>query len=600
MTKYDDVISIKKFAGLNQSNDGHNVDLAYATGGYNFDTSYGGLKSYRQAVPLPQVADTVDQTIPYTAGTKFTLAFLVKRWQYNNGVIGKSDSYTNAFAIAFANGTAYYRKKVNNTFAGVAWTKIKDASGNNASFTDCRFDTVTYELNYLPPVTITDTIAADIKNNGTKYVVFDNENGFDYYLVKSSDGLAANAYYTDNQGSNHNISSLPEAYRGIRLSLEDAPADCLLITNKTDGLFCIYVTAASNVPVIAPIHVGPLSEQTSIKGDAICRHNDRVWIGAMLTDPDKLIYSAPFDPFNWEQDNEDIANGAGDVQQPTWDGDEIIAIKEFGPHMVIAKKHSIWRITGSGPDEYTYHKQYGEGTIFEDSFAVNGMSAFMLTDDDVKVYDGNSTQHLRYGYAKDILAKMVSNPSIPNTGRMVQDKYILNLMTNEWGGIFLIYDTVEGTVNLAQNMIRGNVALETYDDELYGLYIYGISPFLTIQFGKFLTDDGRDKPMIWKSSWIDLNAKNVVKSGFIVYLRFESEDAPSTASVDVRLSIITDKKEKYKDVTIPINKTKRIRLCNSGRQFMIELMVQWHEYEEQEYHWKLASGIQIYLEYDQD
>ena len=278
--------------------------------------------------------------------------------------------------------------------------------------------------------------------------------------------------------------------------------------------------------------------------------------------------------------------------------------QRFGMHIVVAKKHSIWRITGTDPSEYTYHKQYGEGTIFEDSFAINGMSAFMLTDDDVKVYDGNSTQHLRYGYAKDVLADIVSNASIPNTGRMVQDKYVLNLFTQKWGSIFLIYDTAEGMVNVAQNQAGGVVSIETYDDELYGLYVHTSNQsgqtVQRVQLGKFLTDDGLDELLVWKSSWIDLNAKNVVKSGFIVYLRFESDDAPSAASIDVSLSIITDKKTKTKNVTIPINKTKRVRLNNSGRQFMIELGAQWHRSEDFVYHWKLATGIQIYLEYDQD
>ena len=607
MSAYDDVLSIKKFAGINQCNDGHNTDMSYAVSGINFDTSYGGLKPFCYAVPLPETTG-MDTSVPVPASAKgFTLAFLVKRWQYNSGVLGRSDSYGNAFAIMIAGGRIYYRKKNLNTFSGVAWTELMNGA-NHFNFTNSKFDTVSYEINHMPPVALTQSIVDDIYAGTASYVVFDKTNGFNYYQVKSDDGVLANAYYTTLDGEDRLITDLDSVYRKVREEVESAPVDCLLITNEQDGMYCIYAPLETNTLKIAPVHVGPLDHVESVLCGAIARHDDRIWVGAISTDPDKLMYCSPKDVFNWEQDGNDPANGAGDIQQPTWDGDEIIAIKEFGANLLVAKKHSIWRITGSDPSEYTYKRQYGEGTISEDSFAVNGAYAYMLTDDDVKVYDGNSTYHLRYGYVKDLLLNQdaTRNSGEVNIGRMLQDKYVLQIYHTVYGGLLLIFNTVEGTVNAC--LSQDALALETYEAELYGLYPEhysrptGHSDDDTlpaegdyIQFGKYLTEDGAQMNVSWTSAWIDLNAKNVVKSGFNVYIMFDSPNAQADSTITATLSMISEKKTKSKTITIPYRKVKRVRLNCNGREYKLKL-----EIDAQNYMWQIATGIQIYVEYDAD
>lgn len=594
MSAYDDVLSIKKFAGLNQCNDGHNTDLSYAVSGLNFDTSYGGLKPFHYAVQLPEVLDSMDTSIPFSGGA-YTLAFLTKRWQMNSGVLGRSDSYENAFAIAIANGKIYYRKKHLNTFENVAWTELLNGSASFA-FQNSKFDAISYEINHMPPVSLTQEIIDDIHAGEASYVVMDKTNGFNYYQVKSDDGVLANAYYTTLDGVNHLLTELDAPYRKVREEIDSAPVDCLLITNEQDGMYCIYAPLNTNTLKIAPVHVGPVETVESVMCGAIARHDDRIWVGAISTDPDKLMYCAPKDVFNWEQDDNDPANGAGDIQQPTWDGDEIIAIKEFGANLLVAKKHSIWRITGSDPSEYTYKRQYGEGTIAEDSFAVNGAYAYMLTDDDVKVYDGNSTYHLKYGYVKDLLLDQDISKSADNVniGRMVQDRYILQIYHQVYGGLFLIFNTVEGTVNVCKS--QDAVALETYDEELYGLYPEYVEGEQYLQFGRFLSDAGQMMDVEWESAWIDLNAKNVIKSGFNVYLMFDAPNGHlATDTITATVSMISEKKTKSKTVTIPYRKLKRVRVNCSGREFKLKL-----EIPAATKLWAISTGIQIYVEYDAD
>ena len=656
MPKYEDIFTISKFAGINQACDGDNINPAYAVLGSNFDTSHGGLKAFncRNLIPGPYTypglghyydpEEYVDLSLPFSNDIDIpeiaTLMFLHKRWQVNDGVIGKSDSMNNTFMILVVDGKIYYRRMTYGQYAGVAWTELKDpVTGLSFHLTNPRFDWIAYEMNYLPPEEPTTAICEAIHAGTDSYVIFDKDNGFNFYQVQSTDGVLANAYYEDNQGTSHLLSSVDSKYRYVRKESPDAPIDCILFTNETHGMYCIYSPLADNTNLsIATVHIGPADGPNLLCG-CLSRHYDRIWVAGISTDPDKCMYSVVRDAFNWEQDDADPANGAGDIQQPTWDGDEIAAIKEFGNHLLVIKHNSIWRILGATPDEFQYKKQFGEGTIAEDTFAVNGAVAYMLTDDDVKVYDGNSTRHFKYAAIKDVL--MATNMDIGRDryetymGRMLQDKYILYLKSYMSDGVmkpvFIIYDTVEGTVNIQEAPplmtyeVDNNKLYAVYveappeeetpadaddeeeeeEEEEYGLYVQ-MAEFFTKKydndFSKGYTEGFKPHttPVTWESSWLDLGAKNATKSGFNVYLLFKPIDELTTeqlasATVTCTVSVRSEKKMKSKTITVPFNKMKRVRVNLNARAFRIRL-----EIPKNDYRWRIGTGVNVYLEYDAD
>ena len=595
MAKFEDVWSISKFNGLCQNTDEHNLGLSYAVDGLNFNTLSGGFKPFHKAQNLPTVANTVpDTTLALDTehgDGALTLGFLTKRWQYNSGVIGRANTYENTYCIAVVDGKIFYRRTAQNTFVGQAWTEILNpATGTSFSFAHSKFDTTTYELNYLPPVQISASIISAIYAGTATYYTFDYDD-YAFYEVHSDDGTTA--YYMNRNDETITLTNTSK----VRISSEDAPIDCLLITNSTDGMYCIYAPLDVNTLSIAYVPVAPDGATVDIKFGALARYAERIWGTAIDTDPDKLMYSAPYDVFNWEQYNDVPDDGAGDIQQPNWDGDKFIAIKGFGSSLLAIKERAIWRITGTTPSEFVMKKQYGEGTIAEDTFAVHGGYAFMLTDDDLKVYDGNSTNHLRYGYIRSLLEDALKVGDV-NIGRMVQDDYVLQINTATYGNVFVIYNTAEGTINVCSS--EGATALETYDGELYGLYpmnTYDSKGAVTgtyVQLGKFLPKTGTQFPVTWESAWVDVNAKNMVKSGFIVYLLFDCNN-PSAETITFDIGIQTEKKLKSKTVTMKYNRVKRIRLNNSGRHMKLKLSIPAQNYE-----WKIGTGIQIYVEYDYD
>ncbi len=98
----------------------------------------------------------------------------------------------------------------------------------------------------------------------------------------------------------------------------EAPIDVLLLTNAEDGMLCVYGNSLEVKAV--PIMPGG----TELRFNVMARHAERIWVTGNPDDPDKLMYSAPYDPFNWIQNDEEPADGAGDVLHPSWDGDSFV------------------------------------------------------------------------------------------------------------------------------------------------------------------------------------------------------------------------------------------------------------------------------------
>ena len=107
-------------------------------------------------------------------------------------------------------------------------------------------------------------------------------------------------------------------------------------------------------------------------------------------------------------------------------------------------------------------------------------------------------------------------------------------------------------------------------------------------------------PVTWESAWLDLGAKNAIKSGFNVYLLFKPVDELTAEQLEIArvtctVTIRSEKKTKSKTVTVPFNKMKRVRVNLNARAFRLRL-----EIPKNDYRWRIGTGVNVYLEYDAD
>jgi hypothetical protein len=339
---------------------------------------------------------------------------------------------------------------------------------------------------------------------------------------------------------------------------------------------------------VTPFRIQPASTAVEKKFGVLTRHAERIWGAAIPEQPDMLMYSTPYEPLNWEQNDEYPEDGAGDIQQPSWDGDSFVALRTYGSYLLAIKKNRIWRVSGTNPGEYYFKEQFGGGTIVENTVVVYNDYMFLLSYDGMMMYDGTAVQPFRQPYVKDLMKRVNRDALEGAVAVMNGPVYSLALPMDgsDVNNAILEYNTAENTFNLRMGVYVSSFL--PYENALY----YTDSRPATgagALSGRIMRLDGKGAalPMRYASAYQDLGYKSVTKSGFEVYLMSDND-------VEVTVGIRTEKKLKTRTVQLEAGKTKRVRLNVTGRSFRLELEIPGGS------EWCIGSGIQINVELDPD
>ena len=369
----------------------------------------------------------------------------------------------------------------------------------------------------------------------------------------------------------------------INLEDSEAPVDVLLMSNALDGMICIRGDTMEVSPVATPKKFG-----------VIARHAERIWGGGIPDDPDMLVYSAPYDPFNWSQNDEIPEDGAGDIMQPSWDGDSFTALTTFGSQLLAFKKNRVWRVLGTNPGEYVFKEQYGGGAAYANTVAVDGLRILTLGRDGLLVYNGETVEPYRQEYARLIFDRMNHAALDQSTACMYGDVYYcaLPLDGSPTNNAVLMYNTLEQTF-----LLREDVSVEAFlpaEDRMY--FTSAETPGRIWLWHEDGWDDDRNvQRAVWVSPWQNFGLHNVASGGFQVYLTVECKE-PCALNIGIQ----TEKKLKKKKVVFSppeysrFAKQKRISFGGSGRRF--RLIIE----SETEIPWRIVGGIQVEAETDVD
>ena len=394
---------------------------------------------------------------------------------------------------------------------------------------------------------------------------------FDYVTYETSKYWTLNGKRVD-----------PKTKGAIEVTASD-PIDVLIMTNADDGMFIVYGDSLE----VVPYKVQPSTTDVEKKFGVLTRHAERIWGADIPDQPDMLMYSTPFDPLNWEQNDEYPEDGAGDIQQPSWDGDSFVALRTYGSYLLAIKKNRVWRVSGTNPGEYYFKEQFGGGTIVENTVVVYNDYMFLLSYDGLMMYDGNAVQPFRQPYIKYLMQRVNWAHVEKAVAGMRGTVYCLALPIDgsAVNNAILEYDTAENTFNLRVGVYASSFLV--YENALY--YTDSRPAAGETLVGRVMKLDGSGTalPMRYVSAYQDLGYKSITKSGFEVYLL---ADTDMTVTVGIR----TEKKIKSRTVQLAGGKAKRVRLNVAGRSFRLELNVDGGDA------WCLSGGIQINMELDHD
>lgn len=636
---YSTSVQIDRFSGMNQTGDGYNMSMRFAREMENVNVRGGSFQPMRQG-------RKIEANLAAPIGT---LAYLHRRYGQSLGTL----------LIAVSDGKVYTKELDGDD----DWVQRYEGLTVN----DC--DWVTYETSLYPNYAENRAYAVGqrVRKPGAVYkctTAIEEAEAWDsdHWEEQADEDPDSYAVYdpeatyelddmvTYPEAKNYRCTTaitIPESWTAAHWEeyTNPDPVDILLFTNATDGMHCLYGDTLDVVPVsVTPDPEGRPDE--NIKFGVIARYNERIWGTAIDGDPDKLMYSCPFDPFDWQQNNEIPEDGAGDILQPTWDGDRFLALRQFGSTLLAVKRNSIWQIYGSNPGEFVMQMQYGGGTIEENTFAVFNNRAYMLGENGPLQYDGTGAYAFQHEALHVLMQEQVTRQlhlenyreyaggdhCFPGdvrkhegivyrcrettgdhdeeTGQIIWDQSwnasrwnpvdtnpMNNTCAGMWDGIYCLALPTNGSDRcnaiLQCDLRDGTFSLRT------GV---SVDSFLEVNERLFYTsadypgtvwelDDryGEVKPVKWVSGYQDLGLKSSVKSAFVAYMMVDSP-----LPIQLRIGIRTEKKLKRKVYTTKPGKTSRIQLNTHGRFFRLEI----ESYTAAPF--MITGGIKLDLELDPD
>ena len=380
----------------------------------------------------------------------------------------------------------------------------------------------------------------------------------------------------------------------------------------------------------------------------VARYAERVWAAGGYT----VFYSRPFSSTDWTQDNDDPANGGGEISLPTFDRDEIVAMKPLGDSLIIFSRKRAWKLSGTDPTNFIIQEQYGNGVSQPRTVVAMGKQIIMAGEEGLVAYDGYQVMPILRGQTKELF-RQIKFDKKPLKATRIGSRYLLTFAgevsgfagdlydVNETGHLehsvpcdmnegykLLIYDENDGSVTL-----RSVPEIISFcGDQPYVMYRSGNKTYIgRLNFDSWYQHKIANVATRWVTPWITLGREDIKKGGFELYftpeveaprtlkhqywIRSEDEEYPvqenteaaTYSGVQLKISIQTEKKVKTKTYTVqPLtaaelladkkHKMKRLHFGGTGRRFRVIIQTEAGN----TIPWRLIGGIQIVAETDAD
>ena len=319
--------------------------------------------------------------------------------------------------------------------------------------------------------------------------------------------------------------------------------------------------------------------------------------------PDSLFYSRTYDPTDWTPDAVNPDAGAGQIDQPTFDGDQFFALKRFGDQLLAFKKNRIFRVYGIGPADFTFNEQFAEGTEFFNTIAVHGERVYMAGRNGLSVYDGMSSAPYAREQVEQVWKGVNASALDQMCSAFYDNKYYFSFPTGDSAAnnAMLVYDMTEGNI-----LLFTDFCIESFlptGDELFATSSTLPGKIIRMKYDSWTEGKAIGAKTKWVSPWMDFGYKRIQKGGFDFYFLPEVQDE----AVEFAISIQTEKKCKTKQYTcqpltaeqkeIPKeHRMKRLHFGGMGRKFRIIIETAAGVTAP----WRIVGGLQLVVETDPD
>lgn len=260
--------------------------------------------------------------------------------------------------------------------------------------------------------------------------------------------------------------------------------------------------------------------------------------------------------------------------------DPILGLAALSNQLVIFKKHSIYRLLGDRPGNFTIEEVDSRAERTANTAVVKcGDALYFMTAGGMCCFNGVTAEPMRDARRiRNILAAADVSRSM---GALCRDRLYFSL-EDALGGALVEYDLVRGVYMLRRGFhVRGLAARDGK------LYLVDAARHVC-RFNEGGTYDGAPVTAWWRTPESDLREKSAVKGMRALYLRGNSDARASATLVDVKTGNITETHR----LLLPEDGSAvlEVPLKNEGRTFSLRF------YNEAGGHFSINSGAEIEFE----
>lgn len=385
--------------------------------------------------------------------------------------------------------------------------------------------------------------------------------------------------------------------------------NAMYLSCKERGLYVVqpYIVTYSDFVPSKIFGVELYKIETPENFDDIAVFGERLW----GCSGESLYYSAPYKPYDWQQNNDHPADGAGEISEPNWDGDYFTGLSKYGDSLVAFKIHRTWKVTGSDISSNYITEQYGFGTEFPETVVSSGERLYMASANGLAMYDGSTVRPLMQENLRNLWSKVRQSAMHKMRAFLYENrKYCLAVPADsDENNTLIVYDTIDGTVFFYENMNIEGFMNPLSMQEPIALFNEGNRSVLKrFDFNAWEKDLSGTRATRWMTPWIELGRKDIQKGGHDFYF---TPEVKGENAVTFTISFQTEKKTKTKQYTVqPMTsaeiaagkqgKTKRLHFGGTGRRFRIIIETPSGVDAGKAYKWRLYGGIHLITEIDKD
>lgn len=291
------------------------------------------------------------------------------------------------------------------------------------------------------------------------------------------------------------------------------------------------------------------------KGKFIELHYDRLWIGGIEAEPDRIYFStsgrngADIEDFTFPIEENEANMHGGFIDFSSYDGGRVIGLKVIGDDICVFKEKTMFRIFGTDPSSYTKVQIFSSnGAISNKSIVTGGNSCYFLNHNNIYMFDGVNVTPIGnkiYTTLQRLNKAYVSEAC----GIFYDDKYYLAvpLDSSTKNNCLIELDTQTGCYMIYD--IAVNSFIE-FDRKLYFSNDTGIYSFGEAGTGIL--------PLLWESPSIEID-KNIRKIFDYFY---------AVCNGQCKVSLITERGTK--ELIFDGSKIRK-KLKNKGKTFKIKI-----------------------------